>query len=88
MTDSSANLLARSLELVADGKLDPADAIEKCGDPDRYADPLLAKAWHLLSHFANDVDIRRRDIEYTNQQLARLRQYAAAIRRRSTGSAS
>jgi hypothetical protein len=80
MTDSSSDLLASCLELVADGQLDPDDAIRRCGNPDRYADPLLAKAWHLLSHFVNDRDIRRRDSDYESQQMARLREYAKAIR--------
>lgn len=82
MTDSSADLLASCLELVAEGQLDPIDAIKRCGNLDRYADPLLAKAWHLLSHFANDTDVRQRDSGYENQEIARLRDYARTIRER------
>jgi hypothetical protein len=80
MTNSRADVLAACLELVADGQLDPADALERCGSPDGYADPLLARAWHCLSHFANDTDIRRGDSDYARQQMAHLREYAKAIR--------
>jgi hypothetical protein len=45
-------------------------------------DRLLDEAWHELSHFENDVDIRRRDEAYDRYQRDCLRELAWRIRDR------
>jgi hypothetical protein len=68
------------LELVADGQIPAASALEKWPDIDRETDSLIAAAWHDLSHFAADDDIRRRDKAYDLYQRKLLKEMASRIR--------
>jgi hypothetical protein len=68
------------LEMVADGRIPAAAALEKWPDIDRETDRLIAAAWHDLSHFAADEDIRRRDTAYDLYQRNLLKEKATRVR--------
>jgi hypothetical protein len=68
------------LELVADGQIPAASALEKWHGIGRERDSLIAAAWHDLSHFAADDDIRRRDDAYHLYQRKLLQEKASRIR--------
>ena len=68
------------LEMVANEQISAASALAKWPDIDRETDSLIAGAWHDLSHFATDEDIRRRDNAYDLYQRNLLREKATRIR--------
>jgi hypothetical protein len=68
------------LEMVADGQMPATSALAKWPDIDRETDRLIATAWHDLSHFATDDDIRRRDGAYDRYQRDLLKERARRIR--------
>ena len=55
-------------------------SLEKWPDIDSEQDELLKAAWHDLSHFAADSDIRQRDKGYAESQTDLLRQHVKSIR--------
>lgn len=77
-----ANKVAEWLERVANGDTEAADVLKLWPEVDT-GDHLLAAAWHDLSHFAADADIREKDIQYDEYQRTLLRSRASAIRGRA-----
>lgn len=68
------------LEGVAEGKLDPDQALIEWGDVDKDKDnKLIASSWHELSHYAVDSDIREKDKEYEINRQKVLKNYAKRI---------
>ncbi|GJL80146.1 MAG: hypothetical protein NPINA01_31350 [Nitrospinaceae bacterium] len=67
------------LKKVAEGKLDPDQALIEWGDVDQEQDELIASSWHELTHFADDDDIREKDKEYEVYQQNLLKDYAKRI---------
>jgi hypothetical protein len=61
---------------VAEGKLDPDQALIEWGDVDKEQDKLIANSWHELTHFANDDDTREKDKEYEIYQQKLLKGFA------------
>lgn len=85
MTDekrSHIETVVSLLEMVADGRIPAASALEKWPDIDRETDDLIASAWHELSHFVTDEDIRRRDNDYDLYQRSLLKEKASRIRQK------
>jgi hypothetical protein len=67
------------LEGVAEGDIDPDQALRDWGDVDQDQDQLFASAWHELIHFVDDDDIREKDEEYDSYQRQLLKDYAKRI---------
>jgi Lon protease-like protein len=66
------------LRAVARGELDGARALEQW--PDKAEEnTLFAAAWHNLSHFVNDEDIRKKDEAYQEYQAETLLRNADEI---------
>lgn len=75
--DAAATLL----EQVVDGVLDASVALELWPEWVQHdGDPLLTTAWHALSHYATDTDIRTLDPRYRDYQNALLLRRAREIR--------
>lgn len=73
-------LAKQLLEQVATGGMDPGRALSEWPDfPER--DRLLDAAWHHLSHFATDADIREKDGRYAEYQKQLLRKRIEDISR-------
>lgn len=68
------------LDQVADSSLDANAALERWPLPLQGVDRLLIDAWAHLQHFADDADIRWRDRDYFEAQIARLRDFASRMR--------
>ena len=68
------------LESVASKQMDPAKAIKEWPDIDSEKDKLIASAWHDLSHYENDIDIRTKDSEFDSKMREGLRNKASKIR--------
>jgi hypothetical protein len=65
MTSSKIRAVVRLLKSVARRDIDPTVALEAWPTPiDEEDDPLVAAAWHELTHYENDVDIRTKDPEF------------------------
>ena len=76
-----AEAAATLLEQVVHGVLDASVALELWSewvDPD--ADAVLATAFHALSHYAADTDIRAHDAKYRDYQNALLLKRAREVR--------
>jgi hypothetical protein len=67
------------LEGVAEGKLDPDQALIEWGDVDQDQDQLITSSWHELSHFAVDGDIREKSKKYEIYQKKLLKDFAKEI---------
>jgi hypothetical protein len=75
--------LASLLEAVANGSLEPEAALAEWGDPGpERNDRTLSGAWHVLSHYADDGDIRLADEGYARHAQEVLRRQATKIRLR------
>lgn len=72
----------RLLEMVLEGKVDPVTALDQWPDIDTEQDDLIEASWHDLSHYANDDDIRSKDVEYDKQQKKVLADKAEKIRKK------
>jgi hypothetical protein len=66
-------------EVIADRK-NPSEALKEWPDPNSTEDKLLASSWHDLSHYAVDVDIRTKDVNYDYYMKGLLRKNAGEIR--------
>jgi len=66
------------LEGVAEGSIDSDQALRDWGDVDKEPE-LIASAWHELSHFDTDKDIREKDKEYEINRQKVLKVYAKRI---------
>ena len=64
----------------ANGSLDPNAALQAWPIDSADDDVVLAEAWHALSHFANDWDIRQKDAAYDELMRAQLFQHARKIK--------
>ena len=68
---------------VARGDLDAKHALDKWpGNIDTEKDRLIRSAWHDLSQYYADADIRARDTEYAEDQKEMLLNDANQIRRK------
>ena len=74
-----AAIAATLLDRVARGELDPAVALREWPQSDER-DALLESAWHDLSHFATDADVRAKDSRYAAYQISVLQKRAQQIR--------
>ena len=72
-------LVINLLTLVADGALDPQTALEQWGDVELETDVVAARAWHELSHLANDSDLAACDAKYVAHMRNVLRGYARQL---------
>lgn len=79
-TIEKAREAVRLLELVATKKKEPASALSEWPDIDAEKDKTIAGAWHELSHYENDLDIRQRDPEYDEILCTQLLEAARRIR--------
>jgi len=73
-TEDHIERVVALLEMVADGRMSANSALDEWPDIDREQDRLIAAAWHHLSHFASDDDIRARDETYGDYQRNLLRE--------------
>jgi hypothetical protein len=71
MDREKASVAAALLERVARGELEASAALDEWPQ-DAKPDELLDSSWHDLSHFAVDVDIRKKDPRYETYQLGLL----------------
>jgi hypothetical protein len=62
------------------GTITARQALERCGSPEVYQDPVLGQAWHMLSHAANDTDDLERDADYRKWYEDTLRESLWRIR--------
>jgi hypothetical protein len=74
---AAAARIATALEAVAAGEMSALTAMSHWPE---IRDRLLDAAWHELSHFENDADIRERDADYNHYQRDCLREFASRIR--------
>ena len=71
------------LENVAADKMLAKNAIGSWPDNiDEEKDKLIANAWHSLSHFMVDDDIREKDKTYSEYQRKELLEFAEKIRKK------
>ena len=70
------------LEGVANDEISTEEALRKWPNIDEEEDKLLTAAWHDLSHFQADSDIRARDEAYATYQRNLLTERAREIRER------
>lgn len=75
--------IADLLEKVATGKITGEEALQLWPSVETETDQLLRFAWHDLSHYAVDFDIRAKDPRYAAYQNQLLSDRAHAIRLRS-----
>jgi hypothetical protein len=70
---------AELLLSVADQNEDPGEALAKWPFPADVEDDDIGKCWHLLSDYANNMDISRRDRGYDERQRKFLRTCAERL---------
>lgn len=70
------------LERVLSRKVTPIVALHEWPDIDRESDELLSASWRDLSHYAADVDIRRKDPRYATYQAGLLARRVEQIKER------
>jgi hypothetical protein len=78
-----ADLVRRAVELVeqaASGEIDASQALASWPCSVDECDDLVATAWHELSHFDTDADIRAREPEYAELGKRTLRDLARKLR--------
>lgn len=68
------------LEKVLSGELDATQALALWPDIDTESDPAVVVAWHDLSHFSADADIREKDRAYEAYQVRILGAHLVALR--------
>src|SRR5258705_3794868 len=71
MDRDSARIAAALVERVARGELAATPALKEWPQ-DATVDELLKSSWHDLSHFAVDLDVRRKDPRYETYQVTLL----------------
>jgi predicted class III extradiol MEMO1 family dioxygenase len=67
-SSEKARLAARILERVLSGDVAPELALYEWPNIVSEDNAILIAAWHDLSHFATDEDIRRKDRRYADYQ--------------------
>jgi hypothetical protein len=82
MENDRALKAASLLELVASGQMNPTSALNEWPDIDSEPDDLISASWHDLSHYENDVDIRKRDSRFEAKMREGLKNQAAKIRKK------
>src|SRR5437660_680801 len=60
MDTETARIVTRLLELVVKGNIEPTEALAQWPQT-ADAEPVFGAAWHDLTHFAADDDIRQKD---------------------------
>lgn len=68
------------LEGAAAGSIGASQALASWPDPDDEKDETIKSAWHELSHYATDEDIRSRDPEYERFMRENLAALAKRVR--------
>lgn len=68
------------LEGIVSGTIEAPQALKSWPDPDEETDETIKSAWHELSHYAADEDIRTRDPEYAQFMKETLAALAKRIR--------
>ena len=66
MNIDNAEKSSKLLEQVIEDKLKAKAALEQWPDIETEQGELIEAAWHDLSHYANDDDLRAADKEYEN----------------------
>ena len=79
---SKINQVIALLEGVSDGLVNADQALREWPSIDSEKDDLIKSAWHDLSHFATDKDIRTKEKEYDSRQRELLRNTAKEIRKK------
>jgi hypothetical protein len=69
------------LEGVLRGAIPANDALQRWPNIDTETDDAVAQAWHDLSHYASDADIRQRDHEYVEYQRALLKSHIDKLKK-------
>lgn len=79
MDISNVQQVVTILEQLTRGELEAGEALSRWPDfATRNA--ILDRAWHDLSHFAEDADIRQRDRRYADYQIVLLKERIAEIK--------
>lgn len=78
MTKNHNEKVADLLYRVANSEISTEIAFAEWGDVEDESEPTLAHAWHYLTHFANDEDLRE-DAEYDQLMRNKLREFADEI---------
>jgi hypothetical protein len=78
-----AEQAASLLEGVLSGSIEPAQALESWPYLDDETDEALKSAWHELSHYVADQDIRGREPEYEQFIKETLAAFVKEIRQNS-----
>ena len=81
MSRELAETIVQLLEAVITHEMTPDAALSAWPEMNGEVDRELAAAWHDLSLYATDADIREKDREYEHYQLSVLRKHAQGIRR-------
>ncbi len=69
------------LEEVADGRKKAKTALNEWPEEEKGEHKLLQKAWHKLSHFNADEDIRAHDLKYEDYQKQLLFESIGSLRK-------
>lgn len=80
MDAETARIVTRLLELVVKGEIEPGQALAQWPQT-TDAEPVCGAAWHDLTHFAADDDIRQKDERYADYQIAVLTKRIAEIKK-------
>lgn len=67
------------LEKVLAGDMSADDALIEWSDIDDESNEIMIGAWHELTHYAADADIRAKDTEYAEYQREQLKTYASRL---------
>ena len=70
------------LEGVLEGEIPAGDALQRWPNIDAETDDAVAQAWHDLSHYASDDDIRERDHTYAMHQKRLLQNHVDKLRKK------
>lgn len=82
LTDMDQSRVKKVIELlraVANDNVSPDAALKEWPLAESETQGLLAAAWHHLSHYQVDADIRARDPVYAAYQVKRLLEYASRL---------
>jgi hypothetical protein len=80
MVRRDVRIIVELLEGVVSRTIGASQALESWPDPDDETDETIKSAWHELSHYATDEDIRSRDPEYERFMTENLAALAKRIR--------
>jgi hypothetical protein len=72
------------LDGVIDGVIPANDALQCWPNIDAETDDVVTQAWHDLSHYASDEDIRERDPDYAKYQKTLLQSHIYELKSKYT----